>query len=56
MIEVTEEKDGSFTIEWDDQDPAESILNTWSEQDFIDVIQERLHQLENKNNNSVPVA
>lgn len=40
MIEVKEETDGSFTISWDENDPVESILNTWSEQDFINTIME----------------
>jgi hypothetical protein len=38
MIEVTEKGDGSFDISWDENDPVESILNTWTEQDFIDCI------------------
>jgi len=37
-IQCFEEDDGSFTISWDDTDPVESILNTWTEQDFIDAI------------------
>ena len=45
MIEVKEEGDGSFTIYWDENDPQESILNTWTEQDFIDVIKEKLEEL-----------
>ena len=40
MIEVTEREDGSFDISWDENDPTESILNTWTEQDFIDCIME----------------
>jgi hypothetical protein len=35
-IDVKEEQDGSFTISWDENDPTESILNTWTNQDFID--------------------
>jgi len=38
MIEVKEKEDGSFDISWDENDPTESILNTWTEQDFIDCI------------------
>jgi hypothetical protein len=38
MIEVTEREDGSFDISWDENDPVESILNTWTNQDFIDCI------------------
>jgi hypothetical protein len=40
MIEVTEREDGSFDISWDENDPTESILNTWTEQDFIDCIRQ----------------
>lgn len=45
MIEVTEEKNGTFTISWDEKDPVESIMNTWTESDFIDAIQEHLTKL-----------
>ena len=50
MIEVKEETDGSLTISWDENDPAESILNSWTEDDFLLAIQQRLDELkENKN-------
>jgi hypothetical protein len=26
----------SFTIHWDENDPAESVFNDWTEQDFLD--------------------
>lgn len=42
MINVKEETDGSFTISWDENDPVESMMNTWTEQDFIDAIMNRL--------------
>ncbi len=45
MIDVKEEKDGSFTITWDENDPLESQLNHWTEQDFIDAIMERCKEL-----------
>lgn len=35
MIEVKKETDGTFTITWDENDPIESQLNTWTEEDFI---------------------
>lgn len=38
MIDVKEEDDGTFTISWDENDPSESMFNTWTEQDFIDAI------------------
>lgn len=40
MIECKEEDDGTLTISWDKNDPVESILNTWTEQDFINAIME----------------
>lgn len=49
-IDVKEEQDGSFTISWDENDPEESMFNTWTEQDFIDAImtycKEQLGQFE----------
>lgn len=41
MIEVTENQDGSFTINWNPNDPNESMLNHFTEQDFIDCIMEQ---------------
>lgn len=45
MIDVKEHEDGSFTISWDENDPVESIMNTWTEQDFIDVIMKRCNEI-----------
>lgn len=45
MIQVTENEDESFTISWDETSPTESILNTWTEDDFIKVIMEYLQKL-----------
>lgn len=45
MIEVTENEDKSFTISWNETSPTESILNTWTEEDFIKVIMEHLENL-----------
>ena len=45
MIEVTEEQNGTFTISWDENDPIESMFNTWTEQDFIDAIMERCKEV-----------
>ncbi len=47
MIEVTENEDGSFTISWDETSPTESILNTWTEDDFIQAIREQVEKLKN---------
>jgi len=38
-IKVTQENEKTFTIEWDANDPGESIFNSFTEQDFIDVLQ-----------------
>jgi hypothetical protein len=48
MIQVTENEDGSFTISWDENSPTESILNTWTEEDFINAIMQSIENL-NKN-------
>lgn len=45
MIQVTEKADGSFDISWDVNDPVESQMNTWTEQDFVNVIEEHLKKL-----------
>ena len=42
MIEVKELEDGSLDISWDKNDPLESQLNHWTEQDFIDAIMKGL--------------
>ena len=35
---VTENPDGSWTFEWDENHPVTSIFNTWTEEDFLDTI------------------
>lgn len=45
MIDVKQNEDGSFDISWDENDPQESILNTWTEQDFIDTIMNEIQNL-----------
>jgi hypothetical protein len=42
MITVKEESDGSLTIDWDETDPVESMMNHWTEEDFIRAIREEL--------------
>ncbi len=46
MIEVKELEGNSFEISWDENDPVESMMNTWTEQDFIDAITKQLEKLE----------
>lgn len=45
MIECFEECDGSLTISWDENNPVERVLNTWTEQDFIDAIVAQINRL-----------
>ena len=45
MIDVKENEDGSFTISWDENNPIESVLNTWTEQDFIDAIMKQCEEV-----------
>jgi hypothetical protein len=48
-IKVTERGDGSFDIDWDPKDPVESIMNDWTEEDFIEALKEHLKNLKEKN-------
>ena len=44
-LTVTENDDGSFTIDWDDEHPVTKQLNTWSEEDFLTALREQLEQI-----------
>jgi hypothetical protein len=44
MIEVTSNEDNTLTITWDKTSPTESILNTWTEEDFIRVIMDAVEK------------
>ena len=46
MIEVTQDDDKTFTISWDENDPHEKMFNTWTEEDFINAIQNHLNALQ----------
>ena len=50
-LRVTEEKDGSFTVEWDSDDPAYSWLSTKTEEELTKILTEQienyLNQLKN---------
>lgn len=48
MIDCKEEDDGTFTISWDENDPTESFLNDWTEDDFIKAITDHLDKLKNE--------
>lgn len=45
MIEVKELGNSQYEISWDEKDSQESILNTWTEQDFIQVIKDHLEKI-----------
>lgn len=47
-IEVFENPDNSLTISWDKNDPVESQLNTWTEEDFIQAIMQRVEEHETR--------
>ena len=49
MIQVIENEDKSFTISWDETSPTESILNTWTEDDFIRAIKQSIEVLNEEN-------
>jgi|TARA_B100001094_G_C17462820_1_gene453623 hypothetical protein len=38
MINVTQKSENTFIIEWDHEDPGESIFNSFTEEDFIEVL------------------
>ena len=38
MINVTQKSENEFIIEWDENDPQESIFNSFTEKDFIEVL------------------
>ena len=46
MIEVTQQDDKTFTISWDENDPQEKIFNDYTEEDFINLIQNYLNTLQ----------
>ncbi len=37
-ITVTHNGGATFTIEWDDKDTVTSLLNDWTDEDFIEAI------------------
>lgn len=39
MINVTQKSEREFIIEWDENDPGESIFNSFTEKDFIDLLE-----------------
>jgi len=52
-LQVNENEDGSFTMEWDPEDPMWSWLNTLSEEDITKIITEYAQKvLDNEQTNS----
>lgn len=47
MINVEQINENEFTISWDENSPTESILNTWTEDDFIRAIKQSIEVLNN---------
>ena len=45
MINVEQINENEFTISWDENSPTESILNTWTEDDFIRAIKQSIEVL-----------
>jgi len=50
MIEVTQDDENRFTIYWDENDPTEKVFNDYTEEDFINLIQNYLKSLEESTN------
>ena len=44
-MKVIEESDGSFTVDWDPNDPVESVFNDWTEEDFIQCIEDHAREV-----------
>ena len=44
MIDCKENEDGGLTISWDENDPNEAILNTWTQEDFINAIMQKCEE------------
>jgi len=40
-----EENENGFVITWDPNDPVESVMNDWTEEDFINVIMKRAEEV-----------
>ena len=50
MIKVTQDNDNTFTIERDENDPTEKVFNDYTEEDFINLIQNYLNTLQESTN------
>ena len=46
LIQVKQEDDGSFTLVWDDTDPRLQHINSWTEEDWIEAIENGLARMD----------
>ena len=46
MADVKANEDGSFTNEWDKEDPYETIFNDWTQEDFSNALKEYIQEKE----------
>ena len=46
-MNVEQINENEFSITWDENSPTESIFNTWTEEDFINAIDEYIQKLNN---------
>ena len=42
---VVEEEDGSLTFNWDETHPITSVFNTWTENDFIEMLRDKAEEV-----------
>jgi hypothetical protein len=49
-LTVTENEDGSFTLEWDENDPRYSVFNGLEEEEITAMIEQGLQQFINREN------
>ena len=40
MRVILNEDDGTMTVEWDENDPFESQMNDWTEEQFLEAIED----------------
>ena len=46
LIQVKKEDDGSFSLIWDDTDPRCEHINSWTEEDWIEAIENGLARMD----------
>lgn len=53
MINIEQINENELSITWDKNSPTESILNTWTKEDFIRVIMEYVQKVEDDPTTSI---